>query len=353
MRSIFLIGLLAFICHLTILAQAVYVDSNVGDDENCGTEKSPVYSIHKALEIIRSRDNDSYTVKINPGIYILDKRVSVATEKPMTGKRIVIEASILPDDSSWTPEKMPVIASRAKKGEIPENAHFVVCFRIDESRVTIRGIKFHGYFYPHTRYCPIGRLDKTKRDLLVEQCVFIGDPNISQLHVGIYADGDEVKIDHCIFYKVRNTVVFGRAQKSGFKRGNGITNSIIYGASQGIWTAIPDSDFRFENNIVSDCRYVWVKNDFNRAKYFIDNCVIVNNEYYQGVPDSVRLKPGKFEIEEHNVTKEGKISLRLTGNDDMPALDCVDKPLPFDYLHIIPGSLGYEMGAGIFKRRKL
>ena len=64
-------------------------------------------------------------MKINPGIYVLDSHLSVTTEKDMTGKRIVIEASVLPGDTSWTPEKMPVIACRAKKGEIPDYYYFV------------------------------------------------------------------------------------------------------------------------------------------------------------------------------------------------------------------------------------
>jgi hypothetical protein len=113
MKSTFLIIFLVFICHLTVHAQAVYVDSNIGDDKNPGTKGAPVFSIKKAAEIIRNRDNNIYTMKINPGIYVLDSHVQVATEKEMTDKRIVLEASILPDDPSWTPEKMPVITSKA------------------------------------------------------------------------------------------------------------------------------------------------------------------------------------------------------------------------------------------------
>jgi hypothetical protein len=332
---------------LAVNAQVVYVDSNTGDDRNPGTKESPVYSIHKAAEIIWSRDNDIYIIKINPGIYILDKHVSVATEKVMTSKRIIIEASILPGDISWTPEKMPVITSKAKKGEIPDSYHFVVSFLIDESHVTVRGLKFHGYFYPNTRYFPIARFNKTKTDLLVEQCMFVGDENISQIQAGIIGHGNEIKIDHCVFYKLRNTVVFFQDSGDGIKTGNGITNSIIYGAKQGVWTAWPDKDFKFENNIVSNCKHVWVKNYFNTTNsYFIDNCIIVDNQYYKMIADSLGvLVPMDFEIKEKNVTKIGEISLRLIENN-------VDKPLPIDYLHIIPGSLGYEMGAGLFKNRK-
>jgi len=337
---------------LTVNAQEVYVDSNIGNDQNPGTKEAPFFSIKKAVEIIRSRDNNIYTIKINPGIYILDSHISVATEKEMNDKRIVIEASILPDDPFWAPEKMPVITSRAIKGEISDSYHFVVSFLIDESHVTIRGIKFHGYFYPNARYFPIARFNKTKTDLLVEQCMFVGETDNSQIQAGVIAHGNEIKIDHCLFYKVRNTVVFFQDSGNGIKTGNGITNSIIYGANQAVWTGWPDKDFKFENNIVSNCRYVWVKNDFNPTKYSINNCIIVNNQYYKGVPDSERLRPGEFEINENNVIKKGEITLRLIDNDDKPLLLSVDEPLPVDYLHVIPDSPGYEMGAGIFKHRK-
>jgi hypothetical protein len=348
MKNTFLIIFSAFVCHLTVHAQEVYVDSSIGDNKNPGTREAPVYSIERAAEIINSRDNNIYIMKINPGIYVLDSHVSVATEKAMTDKRIIIEASILPDETSWTPEKMPVIACKAKKGEIPDSYHFVASFLINESHVTIRGIKFHGYFYPNTRYFPIARFNKAKTDLSVEQCMFVGDENISQIQAGIIAHGNEVKVDHCVFYKLRNTVVFFQDSGDGIKTGNGITNSIIYGSKQGVWTAWPDKDFKFENNIVSDCKHVWVKNYFNATKsYSIDNCVIVNNQYYKVISDSLGLLvPGEFEIKEKNVTKNGEISLRLIENN-------VDKPLPIDYLHIIPGSLGYDIGAGLFKNRKL
>ncbi|OHB57034.1 MAG: hypothetical protein A2173_09635 [Planctomycetes bacterium RBG_13_44_8b] len=352
MKKTLLISFLVLICHSNVYAQAVYVDCNAGDDKNPGTKESPVCSIHKAAEIIRSRDNDIYVIKINPGIYILDKHVPVATEKEMTNKRIVIEANILPDDTSWTPEKMPVITSKAKKGEIPEHYHWVVSFLVDESHVTIRGIKFHGYFYPNSRYYPVARLNKTKTDLSVEQCMFVGETDNSPLQVGVIAHGNEIKVDHCVFYKVRNTVVFWVDSGDGIKNGNSLTNSIIFSVNQAVWTSYPDKDFKFENNIVSNCRYVWVKNNFNKTKYSISNCVIVNNQYYKGVPDNVRLNPGEFEIDENNVTKKGEISLRLIDNDDNPLLFGIDEPLPIDYLHILPGTLGYDIGAGIFKSVK-
>lgn len=345
-KKILLVILTIITCDLTIYAQSVYVDSNSGNDQNPGTKEAPVFSINKAAEIIKSKDNDIYSMKINPGIYILDKHVSVATEKVMSNKRIVIEASVLPGDSTWTPEQMPVIITRSKKGEIPnEYYHYVVSFLINESFVTIRGIKFPGYFYPNTRYFPIARFNKAKTDLLVEQCMFIGDRDASHVQVGIIAHGNDIKIDHCVFYNAKNAVVYWEDSGTGSKTGNSFTNCIVYGAFQtAVWTAWPDNDFVFKNNIVTNCKHAWIKNQSNTTKYSIENSIIVNNQYYQGVAHNEGVLPEKFEINENKVIKEGEISLRL--------IDNVDDPIPTDYLHIVPDSPGYNIGAGLFKHIK-
>jgi hypothetical protein len=352
-KALLICFIISLVWCLNIHADSIYVDSNIGSDKNLGTKDAPLFSIEKAAEILKSKDNDIYSIKINPGIYILNSHVLVLTEKDTTNKHIIIEASILPDDDSWAPDKMPVITSKSMKGELSINDNFVVSFLIDGSHVTIRGLKFHGYFYPHVRYFPVARFNKTKTDLLVEQCIFIGDANIAQIQAGVIASGNDVKIDHCIFYKIRNTVVFFLDSGNGIKSGNSLTNSIIFGASQAVWTVSPDNNFKFENNVVSNCGYVWAKNNFNTStNYSINNCIVVNNKYSKGIANNERLSPGNFEISENNVTKSGNISLRLTGNNDTPSLDEVDGPLPIDYLHIIPGSLGSDLGAGIFKNKK-
>lgn len=323
-------------------SQAVYVDSQSGNDNNSGAKNAPLCSVQKAMEIIQSRDNEIHTMKINPGIYILEHPVSVATSKSLADKRLVIEASILPGDSLWQPEKMPVLVSQSPKGEISDYYHFVAGFLINESHVTIRGLKFPGYFYPNARYFPIARLNKAGTDLLVEQCMFIGDDDVSHLQVGVIAHGNEVKIDHCIFYGARNSVVFWQDSGGGAKTGNSLTNSIIYGASQSaVWTAWSDKDFLFENNIVSNCKHFWIKNADNPTRYALKNCVVVNNEHYQALAGDT-VTPQAFEIDEVNIIKEGKILLRKKP-------DNVDNPLAVDYLHVIPNSLGDEIDAGLFK----
>ncbi len=342
-KPLFIILLFLF-CQFGTSAQVVYVDCISGNDNNKGTIESPLHSIGKAAEIIKSRDNDIFIMKINPGIYVLDKHIPVYTEKEMTGKRIIIEANILPGDTSWIPEKMPVIISAAKKGELPEFYNFVAAFLINENHVTIRGLKFHGYAYPNTRYFPIARFNKAKADLSVEQCMFVGDKEASHIQVGIIAHGDEIKIDHCVFYNAKNAVVYWQDSGNGSKAGNSFTNNIVYGAFQtAVWFAWPDNDFLFKNNIITNCKHAFIKNSFNNTKYSIDNSYILNNQFYQGAADSSGVHPEEFTMNENNITKEGEIMLRLPAEN-------VDDPLPVDYLHVIPGSAGFDIGAGLFKK---
>ena len=343
--------ILSLIVHIFILScsiqnlysQEIYVDCETGDDDNNGSVAAPLMTIEKAVEIVRNNNNDIYTIRINPGIYVLDHPLLIDTDKDMTDKRIVIEASVLPGDETWTPEKMPVVFSISKKGEVQgQDYHFVVSFLINESHVTIRGLKFPGYFYPNTRYFPIARFDKSKTDLFVEQCLFVGHEDASHLQVGIIAHGNGVRADHCVFYHVRNSVVFWMDDGSGIKTGNGISNSIIYGATQsGVWTAWPDKDFMFKNNIVSDCKYAWIKNYDNPTVYQIDHCIFVNNQYDQAIAGTTVMAQA-FEVKENNVIREGEISLR-------PKHEVTHYNLPADYLHVIPNTLGYDMSAGLFK----
>lgn len=347
MKKIIQLILLSIFCLLTTQAQTVYVDSNIGNNTNNGTIESPLYSIDKAVELLHENDNSVTTIKINSGIYTLNKPVYISTEKELNNRRIVIEANILPGDLAWTPEKMPVVISTSKKGDLKDmNFNFVAAFVIDESFVTIRGIKFPGYFYPNTRYFPIIRLNKEKTDLLVEQCLFIGDDEVSHLQVGIIAHGNGVRANHCIFYGARNSIVFWEDSSDGMKTGNGITNSIIVGASQsGVWTAWPDNDFIFENNIVSNCKHLWIKNASNKTEYSMNNCLVTNNQYYYGVAGQNGVVPGEFVLHETNVAKEGEVLLRKKASN-------TDASLPIDYLHVVPGSPGYEIGAGLFKTEK-
>lgn len=131
------ISLIAFY-FVTLNAQTVYVDEQIGNDSNPGTQQLPLKTLNKASEVLKSADNDVFTIKVNPGLYVLDKTILVETNKN-PGQGIVIESTILPGDSAWNPEKMPVIISTAKKDDLIPESNFIVGFLVKESNH--KGIK--------------------------------------------------------------------------------------------------------------------------------------------------------------------------------------------------------------------
>lgn len=345
MKKVIITVLLSFMDFLLLQSQVVYVDCNMGNDNNDGTEAAPVYSIRKAMEMISSRNNNFLNISINPGFYVLNEHITVTTEKDYTGKRIIIEATVLPGDSAWTPEKMPVILTSVSKEKAVSFGNRAAAFFIEANRVTIRGIKFSGYYYPNTYYFPIVRFDKEKTDLSVEQCMFVGDKQVSPIQVGVLAHGNQVKVDHCVFYNTNNGVVFWLKSDSLNKTGNCFTNNIVCGAHEtAVWTSDPDDDLVFKQNIISNGMYGWIKNYYNETIYRMDSCVIVNNKHYQGVWYNEGIVPEEFKVNEHNITKTGEIFLQL--------IESLDEPIPVDFLHIPPNTLGYNLEAGLFKNNQ-
>ena len=64
MKNTLLVSFWVSILSLVVNAQAVYVDVNLGDDKNPGSIEAPLFSIHKAMEIVKSKDNSTYSIKI-------------------------------------------------------------------------------------------------------------------------------------------------------------------------------------------------------------------------------------------------------------------------------------------------
>lgn len=264
-------------------------------------------------------------VSINP-VRILDKSV-----------RYIIEALIMPDDTSWTLEKMPVIQSISDNNSTTQMPH-AVRLLVSSDNVIIRGLKFIGNPNPSvSKYYPITRENSALKSLEVSQCYFIAEKNSTSIQGGIWAHGQETNVDHCIFYNCRNGILL-----LGGVKNCSITNSIILGAYQSaIWVGVEDPGFVFQNNIVSQCNYFWVKLAFNNATYGFNDCVITGNDHYTGVNKNRQLHETKEEYVENNVIKSGKLQL----------VEKSDESLPFNYLHPVPNSLGSNFNAGILKKQ--
>jgi len=326
-----------------IFAQTIYIDCAKGDDKNPGTSDKPIKSFDAARILANDLTGEGSTIiKVAPGIYHLAHKMQFENKRKYSETdRFTIEATILPDDKAWTPAKMPVIISSA----IPEsNFGFdgAVGIDIEMDHVTIKGLKLLGNPQPEIYYYPIGRQAKTLSDLTVSQCLFVGDEDALPIQSGILAHGNQVIVDHCIFYHCKNSVVFYFADEKRDvpRQGSEMKHCLVYGAYEsGVWTASPDKDFKFHNNIITKCKYAWIHNLLNRTVYSIENCVMTDNEN-----DITKLDQNheyvKSDIAYKKINVIDKGEIQLAKKDDIM--------IPVNYLHVVPGTLGSDLGAGLF-----
>ena len=326
-------------------ASEVYVDARNGCDCKAGTTEAPVKTISKAYSLLRGKEGSQDaggTIYLYPGTYLADKPIFLTPPSEASDATLTIEAVKLPGEKDWKPEDMPVLLTGSWQGDlgIPGGEVFTSIFVVQRNNVAIRGLKFLGYHQPNSRYIPIIRIQSELNNLKVEQCMFVANIDVP-IQVGILADGSGIQVDHCVFYNARNSVVFWRKGAASAKTGNRLAYCIVYGAYQsGVWTALEDEGFEFRNNVITKCRFAWIRNGDNHSDYKAENCVILDNEYEQGVAFTEDVVPEDFGLECINVKKEGTL--------EFGTVDEVDDPVPHDYLHLVPGSFGSELGAGLF-----
>jgi hypothetical protein len=341
----------------SVFAETLYVDSRNGNDTNPGSKEKPLRTINQAAVITNSKtEAGPTTIKISSGVYNLTERIVFENTRLYTRKdRLVIEATVLPDDPQWKPTLMPIILSSEDYPGDKYGKYTYAC-KIEMNHVTIRGLKFLGNPVPHNMHFPICRLGQDKEDLVVTQCLFVGDVDALPIHVPILANGHELVVDHCVFYKCKNSVLFCDA-KGGKSKKNAMRYCIVDGNySTGIWTYGTDEDFEFHHNIITRCLYTWMRGHGNQRKYKINDCIITDNKYFSGYG----LRTGEYtqkekyiqtgpEItyEEKNIIKDGKVVLEKGQMIKDETLE-----IPRNYLHPVPGTLGSNLGAGLFKKKQ-
>ena len=329
-------------------AETIYVDSDIGNDTHNGMQNKPVQTIARAAQIVNdSNESGPTTIKIAPGAYCITEMVTFKNSRQYTkDKQFTIEATILPDDSTWTPALMPVVLSTVK-GEGPNTEKHAIALKVEVNHATVRGIKFLGNPRPRTWSYSIFRTGKNLRDLVVSQCMFIGDEQALPYNCPICANGEELVVDHCIFYKCDIPAIFWDAE-SGISKGNAMRYCIVDGADIAVvWTCQTAEDFEFHHNIVTRSQYFWMRAPDNRKKYTIENCVVTNNKYKSGYGTAARIdgQTGpEISFEEKNVIKEGNVTLEKS----IVTADALSVVRPRGYLHVVPGTLGSDIGAGLF-----
>ncbi len=340
-----LAGLVFIVSASNVFAETLYIDSGNGSDANPGTEEKPLRTINQAAILVNSRiEPGPTTIKIATGLYNLDKCVLFENKRPYTEKeRLTIEAYILPDDPQWKQEMMPIILSTEdpRKPDKPGVLTETYSIKIKISHVTIRGLKFLGNPLSNNWHCCVERVGENLDDLLVTQCMFVGDRDTSDIYCAALATGDRFVVDHCIFDKCNACVVFWDGTAGIAGKGCSMKYCIVNGAYiSGVWTCQTAEDFEFLHNIVNGSEYFWMRKPGDEQKYRLHDCIVTNNRYYSGygVASGPTGQAGPEIIyEEENIAKKGEVTL-------------VKDTKARNYLHVADGTFGCDLSAGLFKK---
>ena len=333
----------------------IYLNPELGRNGNNGTKDSPIKTLYEAAQRINhANGKGAVTIILSEGIYGLDATV---TFHPVNwhftkDERLTIRAEVLPDDADWGPARMPVIVSTMPLNFKPggsDDPGTSYGIQIETSHVTIQGLRVLGtpvHESPEDgvvrRNYPIVREGTNLDDLRITQCLFLGDKHAIPNHLPILASGQGVVVDHCVFYNVKDAVVFFQSDRPA-ERCEMHHNLIVgnYGAAVWSWTAA--EDFKYYNNVVANANIFWVLNEDAKNSYNISNSMVIgyNELVHKGggatgfgvKADPKKLKFGKDVI----IKKEGKIELE-------------EDQTKRNYLHLKPGTLGANLGAGLFTK---
>lgn len=333
----------------------IYLNSNTGNDANAGTRGNPLKTLCEAAKRVNQTSGEgTITVYLSSGIYGLNETADFnpVNHKFTKTNRLVIRAEILPDDISWNPSDMPIIIStmsfsveKDDKGQITGSQNFGIL--IQNSHATIQGLRVLGepvHENPSKgiliRNYPIVWEGKDLEDLRITQCLFLGDKFAAPNHLGVLANGKALEVDHCVFYGVKDAVVMWNNPASN----SSMHHNLIINSYGGIvWTWSATNDFKFYNNVISNANVLWILDKDEKESYLIENSIVVGYNSYvnkgggaHGFGENAnpeKLKIGKDVI----LKKEGRLEIIEDQTDKF-------------YLHIKSGTLGANLGAGLFTK---
>ncbi len=105
------LSLLFFIMSLfCVKGEQLYVNPITGKDINSGIKTQPLKSLSEAARRVNlNKGQGETTIILSEGIHLLTKTVMFTNDKYTLTNRLTIRAEVMPDDTGWTPKKMPVI----------------------------------------------------------------------------------------------------------------------------------------------------------------------------------------------------------------------------------------------------
>jgi hypothetical protein len=331
----------------------VYVNAETGKDQEAGTKDHPLQTLNEAAKRINNAKGEgAISVYISKGLYSLSETADFNPQGWEFSKenRLTIRSEVLPNDIRWSPAEMPILLStmpfsieKNEKGDITGGQNFGLL--IQKSHVSILGLRVMGEPVHENptmgiliRNYPIVWEGKDLEDLHISQCLFIGNKYAIPNHLAILSNGKNLEVDHCVFYGIKDAVVMWNSPATNSSMHHNIIAD-SYGAV--VWTWSATDDFRFYNNVISNVNVLWVLNKDEKLAYRIKNCVIVGYKNFVnkgGGPQSLGEKANLIKL---HLDKD--VILKSNGK-----LEIIDDQTSKLFLHIQPGTLGANLGAGLF-----
>lgn len=368
-RNFFIIVMI-FLCFGNAFAQngiKIYLNPFTGNDINDGSKDKPLKTLVAASHIVNEdSSNEAITIILSPGIYAVNE---TSTFKPAkrtltNTARLTIRAEILPDDENWNTSSMPTLIHTMQlsdwwQGQKDPFGGTAYGMMIETSHVTIQGLKILGMpvvEHPKEGYIQrvyaIARLSPEFDDLEITQCFFAGDEVTNPNHLPIIANGSGIVLDHCLFYQVKQGIVYWSRNSTG----HAMRNCLIIGNyGCGIWTSGIANDFDFRNNVIANGNYIWISQ-------------LTRDRGQQVIGEVAKSDPIHYKV--YNSLFAG--NKKYTGTGGGPALNfkniepsilelinstVTDKPIEIEmdqskrnYLHPIAGSEAVKIGAGLFRQ---
>lgn len=342
-KSLFVL-IMTVIAALAASAEELHVNVKTGNDANPGSKLQPLKTIAEAARRINmSNEKEMTTIILAEGVYPLTETVLFTNNKFTAEHRLTIRAEVLPGDSAWNPQHMPIIAAVVPTMATPGDGEESRGLQIEVSHVTITGLRFTGspvYYYidgkQNRRYYPIWRDGKNLDDLLVTQCMFAGNMDVSLIRVAVIANGHGLVLDHCVFFNCQNPVVFWEAE-GGTSYHNAMRYCLVYESNySGIWTTgNTGDDLEFHHNIIANGRTGWIRDQNSVHHYKIHDCIIAANKNIAGYGNGEGAAYEDF-LKMNNVQLTGTIEIEKDQSKN-------------NYLQLKQGSFGSELKAGLFK----
>lgn len=341
-RGSILLSLLSLM-FLATRAGQFYVNYKTGSDANPGTKSQPLKSIREAaFRVNFNQAKGGDTILLSEGVHLLTETVLFNNNKYTQENRLIISAEIMPGDPAWDPESMPIIVTVVPTKATPYKDEEARGLEIEASHVTIAGLRISGspdYYYVggrlNRRSYPIWRDGKKLDDLLITQCLFVGNVDVMPLRVGIIGNGEGLVLDHCVFYNCENPVVFGDAE-GGSSHRNAMRYCLVYAANySGVWTTSNTADdFEFHHNIIANSRAAWIEEN-KSAHYKVHDCIFTGNTNLAANGSNSAIASDFMRTE--NVQLTGIIEIEKDRGKN-------------NYLQLKEGSFGSELKAGLFKK---